>query len=76
MRQVPGNWGKRKMQSFGIMVWMYLRQDRKVRWTVTADKCMLFDDWSPMNVLQLSHTTMEEEIVWYGKLNISTRATK
>ena len=49
MRQVPGNWGKRKMQKFaddyGLDV--LTRQDRKVRWTVTADKCVLFDDWSP-----------------------------
>ena len=49
MRQVPGNWGKRKLQKFaddyGLDV--LTRQDRKVRWTVTADKCVLFDDWSP-----------------------------
>ena len=49
MRQVPGNWGKRKMQKFADDYGLDIltRQDRKVRWTVTADKCVLFDDWSP-----------------------------
>ena len=49
MRQVPGNWGERKKKKFaddyGLDI--IIRQDRKVRWTVTADKCVLFDDWSP-----------------------------
>ena len=49
MRTVPGNWGKRKMQKFAddYSLDILTRQDRKVRWTVTADKCVLFDDWSP-----------------------------
>ena len=49
MRQVPGNWGERKKKKFAddFGLDMITRQDRKVRWTVTADKCVLFDDWSP-----------------------------
>jgi len=49
MRQVPGNWGERKKKKFAdeYGLDMLTRQDRKVRWTVTADKCVLHDDWSP-----------------------------
>ena len=49
MRAVPGNWGKRKLQKFADDYGLDIltRQDRKVRWTVTADKVVLFDDWSP-----------------------------
>jgi len=49
MRQVPGNWGERKKKKFADDYGLDIisRQDRKVRWTVTADKCVLFDDWSP-----------------------------
>jgi len=49
MRPVPGNWGKRKRErfadDFGLDI--LTRKDRKVRWTVTADKVVLHDDWSP-----------------------------
>ena len=49
MRTVPGNWGKRKRQKFADDYGLDIltRQDRKVRWTVTADHCVLHDDWSP-----------------------------
>ena len=49
MRQVPGNWGERKKKKFADEYGLEIitRLDRKVRWTVTADKCVLFDDWSP-----------------------------
>ena len=49
MRHVPGNWGKRKLQKFADDYGLDIltRQDRKVRWTVTADHCVLHDDWSP-----------------------------
>jgi len=49
MRQVPTNWGKRKRDKFADDYGLDIltRQDRKVRWTVTADKCVLHDDWSP-----------------------------
>ncbi|MEC7292632.1 MAG: portal protein, partial [Actinomycetota bacterium] len=49
MRPIPGNWGKRKRErfadDFGLDI--LTRKDRKVRWTVTADKVVLHDDWSP-----------------------------
>ena len=49
MRPIPGNWGKRKREKFAddFGLDILTRQDRKVRWTVTADKCVLHDDWSP-----------------------------
>ena len=49
MRQVPGNWGERKKKKFADEYGLELitRLDRKVRWTVTADKVVLHDDWSP-----------------------------
>tara|TARA_A200000159_G_scaffold19206_1_gene15707 strand:- start:751 stop:2853 length:2103 start_codon:yes stop_codon:yes gene_type:complete len=51
MREIPGNWGKRKREKFADDYGLDIlsRQDRKVRWTVTADKIVLFDDWSPYN---------------------------
>ena len=49
MRQVPSNWGKRKREKFADDYGLDIlnRLDRKVRWTVTADKVVLHDDWSP-----------------------------
>jgi len=49
MRPVPTNWGKRKRDKFADDYGLDIltRQDRKVRWTVTADKVVLHDDWSP-----------------------------
>ena len=49
MRQVPGNWGERKKKKFADNYGLDIitRMDRKVRWTVTADKVVLHDDWSP-----------------------------
>jgi len=49
MRQVPGNWGERKKKKFADQYGLEIitRLDRKVRWTVTADKVVLHDDWSP-----------------------------
>ena len=49
MRQVPGNWGERKKKKFADDYGLEIitRLDRKVRWTVTADKVVLHDDWSP-----------------------------
>jgi len=49
MRAVPQNWGKRKREKFAdeFGLDMLTRLDRKVRWTVTADKVVLHDDWSP-----------------------------
>ena len=49
MRPIPGNWGKRKREKFAddFGLDILTRKDRKVRWTVTADKVVLHDDWSP-----------------------------
>jgi hypothetical protein len=49
MRQVPGNWSKRKRDKFADEYGLDIltRLDRKVRWTVTADHVVLHDDWSP-----------------------------
>ena len=49
MRKVPGNWGKRKREKFADEFGLDIltRTDRQVRWTVTADKIVLHDDWSP-----------------------------
>ena len=49
MRQVPTSWGKRKRDRFADEYGLDIisRKDRKVRWTVTADKVVLHDDWSP-----------------------------
>ena len=49
MRNVPSNWSKRKREKFADEFGLDIltRMDRKVRWTVTADKVVLHDDWSP-----------------------------
>ena len=49
MRAVPQNWSKRKREKFADEYGLDIltRMDRKVRWTVTADKVVLHDDWSP-----------------------------
>ena len=50
-RDVPENWSDRKTKKFakeyGLNVISKVK--RKVRWTVTADKVVLHDDWSPYN---------------------------
>ena len=49
MRTVPQHWSKRKREKFADDFGLDIlsRKDRKVRWTVTADKVVLHDDWSP-----------------------------
>lgn len=48
-RPVPESWDEAKVQefsqSYGLGVTKKLQ--RRIRWTVTADKVVLFDDWSP-----------------------------
>ena len=48
-RPVPYNWTEKKKKEFaekyGLI--MATKKQRKVRWTVTADVVVLFDDWSP-----------------------------
>ncbi|QDP46074.1 MAG: putative portal protein [Prokaryotic dsDNA virus sp.] len=48
-RQVPGNWGKKKREDFATQFGLAIieKKIRKVRWTVSADTVVLFDDWSP-----------------------------
>ena len=50
-REVPYNWGKKKREQFADQFGLDIIQKkmRKVRWTVTADTVVLFDDWSPYN---------------------------
>ena len=49
MRDVPQNWGKKKRETFADQYGLDIltKTVRKVRWTVTADTVVLFDDWSP-----------------------------
>ena len=48
-RNIPENWGKKKREQFADQFGLQItsRKSRKVRWTVTADTVVLFDDWSP-----------------------------
>ena len=49
MREVPYNWSKKKREDFADTFGLDIlnKTVRKVRWTVTADTVVLFDDWSP-----------------------------
>ncbi len=48
-RQIPYNWTKKKREQFADQFGLDIieKKMRKVRWTVTADTVVLFDDWSP-----------------------------
>jgi len=50
-REVPEAWGDRKAKKFAKEYGLSIitKTKRKVRWTVTCDKVVLFDDWSPYN---------------------------
>ena len=54
-RPIPNNWTEKKKKEFaekyGLI--MATKKQRKVRWTVTADVVVLFDDWSPYNTFTL-----------------------
>ena len=49
MRDIPYSWTKKKREQFADQFGldMLTKTVRKVRWTVTADTVVLFDDWSP-----------------------------
>jgi len=51
MRPVPESWPREKiglvMQQFGLAITK--KQVKRIRWTVTADNCLLHDDWSPFD---------------------------
>ena len=51
MREVPYNWTKKKREEFADIYDLDIitKLIRKVRWTVTADRIVLHDDWSPYN---------------------------
>jgi len=55
MREVPYNWGKRKREKFAddFGLEILTKASKKVRWTVTADTVVLFDDWSPYDTFTL-----------------------
>ena len=48
-RPVPEAWNDRKIKSFGKKYGLEVisKIQKKVRWTVTCDKVVLHDDWSP-----------------------------
>jgi len=48
-REIPYNWDEKKYKKFADEFGLYIikKQIKKVRWTVTADTVVLFDDWSP-----------------------------
>ena len=48
-REVPENWGEQKAKKFAKQYNLSLisKVVRRVRWTVTCDKVVLHDDWSP-----------------------------
>ena len=48
-RKVPNHWSKKKKEEFAdeYALEMVTKKMRRVRWTVTADSVVLFDDFSP-----------------------------
>lgn len=48
-RKVPNHWSKKKREEFAdqYALEMVTKKMRRVRWTVTADSVVLFDDFSP-----------------------------
>ena len=49
MRAVPQSWSKKRVaQTLQTMGWETIeRRATRIRWTITADNCVLFDEWSP-----------------------------
>jgi len=48
MAEVPSGWSDKKAQAFAkkTQLFMHKRAGRRVRWTVSADSVLLYDDWS------------------------------
>lgn len=48
MAEVPSGWSKKKAERFAKEMGLFLhkRPGRRVRWTVSVDSVLLFDDWS------------------------------
>jgi hypothetical protein len=54
-REIPYEWSQKKREKFADDYGLYIvtKLAKKVRWTVTADTVVLFDDWSPYNSFTL-----------------------
>ena len=54
-REILYNWTKKKRENFADQFGLEIltKQQKKVRWTVTADLVVLFDDWSPYDTFTL-----------------------
>jgi hypothetical protein len=54
-REIPYEWSKKKREKFADDYGLHIvtKLAKKVRWTVTADTVVLFDDWSPYNSFTL-----------------------
>lgn len=50
-REVPGSWNEKKVKKFAEQFGLSVisQMIKKVRWTITCDKVVLHDDWSPYN---------------------------
>lgn len=48
MSEVPSGWSDKKAQAFAkkAQLFVHKRSGRRVRWTVSADQVLLYDDWS------------------------------
>jgi len=48
MSEVPSGWDDAKAEAFAkkMQLFIHKRPGRRVRWTVSADQVLLFDDWS------------------------------
>ena len=54
-RPIPYNWSEKKKKEFAEQYGLIMatKKQKKVRWTVTADVVVLFDDWSPYDTFTL-----------------------
>lgn len=55
MRRVPEGWSKERIQKFAtdnqlVLIW---KPERRIRVTITADKCLLHDGWSLFNQISV-----------------------
>lgn len=48
MTEAPGSWDEKRIRAFGrrMGLLVHKRPGRRVRWTVSADQVLLYDDWS------------------------------
>lgn len=52
---VPLDWNEERMQMHAqkYQLEIITKQERKVRWTISADKTLLFDEWSPYSTFTI-----------------------